>query len=1017
MRRRCVSGIVLLLGLGCWAAEDAAKPPAKDYASGFAKLHALGLANVTNATYVKLTITGGHQLLPQNSYHDSLQYRTKRKGNAWLLEDKGQEGSLFIMGSGQPIRVRDQRVVMKEQQEKARKLAKERKGEKRKSHLEVAFSMAQAESVSGTWKAVDAAGDLKKLTVYLEKLVEKADDDPPWEMRQGGWGKLFLEAALFHQKGFKDDANRIAALLFETADDPRKVIRQAYEKLAQGHYDDVYTQFLASGNWQAYLDGMRTELAPFRTGWRKYRAIEHLCGLVEARIKAATPPTLKETEGLALTDEDHGLARALAEEGLGTKNVFDAYSGQSWLLGANRQFPRPPADQESAVGKIKKRGLDSFPLLIAMLEDTFLLKGDSKSLGGYHSYSFDNDNEQTPQQLLKTISHPVTRGRVAHMLLLNVLPIPDNERFRVDERGGEGLLYDALDWYQENKGKSREELALGYLEEGSSQQKQSALQYLIAQGESPARFTAIEDALLDDDNRNMNRQLVQQYVTVRGAEANEFVERFAAGLEKPKEAGEGVVLQGDGGDRAAKQRKQLLKQLRELVAAGSAEDLIAAYTKGEKTWQIAQPALMSKLRQRPRDEALTTVLKGAVSAEKPKHRQALIGLAGQIPHMSANGFGMGMQFGGGRDPDEDGKPLPIAPFAAQWRTLLEDERVVESEYATSDDATTIAVRAAWTVESLYATPDTRSDGRWLGELPDRGRALLRKRAFARLDGKAGDDLPPFPNPEDVDDDRRKALLAELTGAAPNAIPAILRELNWDEKLALSQAVAEDEPLCRKLAPVAHRIIEAKAGTDIDDVDKAIAGLKGKALTAETVKKVIEACKGLTFAESPYGVTIRRCGAGHGVVANAKPMGTVAVYGRPPRKPGKKAVPAVRASLSARGLHASGNWPVTPVGEAKDVQEAKPAKKAPVDDLDALLEEAEDDLAEEDGERAERRNKEFWENLEKLLAGEGNPLTGAEITFTCYNPVLHRKLAEAAAKEKGDRAAGDADDFGDLIDFE
>ena len=196
----------------------ATKQPEKvqDYSRGFAQFKAFGLPEVKTAKYIKLNSFTIFNMM------DNLPYEARTKGNAWLLkEDKKSGTALIIINQGTVVNIYDQQKLIK-------RLIK--KSQNKNNKVMQNWHKDLNNYLSGTWKETDLKADAKKIITYLKKKLKKQSRymNPP--------GGLFLFAAQLHNKGLKDDANKIAALLFKLGKSKRQVLLDALNALADAQY-------------------------------------------------------------------------------------------------------------------------------------------------------------------------------------------------------------------------------------------------------------------------------------------------------------------------------------------------------------------------------------------------------------------------------------------------------------------------------------------------------------------------------------------------------------------------------------------------------------------------------------------------------------------------------------------------------------------------------------------------------------------------------------------------------------
>ncbi|MFW6151344.1 MAG: hypothetical protein ACOC6C_00035, partial [Verrucomicrobiota bacterium] len=688
----------------------------KDYSRGFKKFYQLGLPDVSGAEYVNLSAYGAGF---QSS--GTMRHRFKTGGNAWLLEeDKTNGWAKAVVNQVRAAKVYDRQKLME--------MRKKEAGESGSDIIRGGWDPFD-HRIGGNWKKADLKKDIEAILKGLEKESEKSSSRS-WIQHSDVSGEIFLSAAHFHSKGYTNEANQIVGGLFSISEDPHSVIMKGLNKLADGKYEEVYGDFRRERDWKQYHKDMKALLARFKSGWRKAPAVKRLIEEVNARIEKEGIPPLDDE---ALSEDDRKLAQELvtAEKGIpGTRR-----RGALWILAD----PAETGDEEedNPLQRIVGRGIKSIPLLLAMLKDDYLTQLDLSSLGlrhSYHSYSSDA-GQLTEEQILNmynNMNRPAARSDIA-FLLLKPLRI-GAEQYSSGNMTKNELHSDMEAWYEENKDKSRIELARLYLKDGNRQQKQLAIGFVLAKGKEED-MAGVEKYLLDVERPMMNTHMVRQYVMVRGKKAAAFVDKYEAALKKSMASDENNQMYKS--DDTKKQVEQTIEQLRKLVSAKPADELLASLLSGDSTMSDVSVQLRQKLGQKEGDEALGLTLDAALKAGDGELKSELLSLASQVPHLKMSSGGLGMY-----GPRPKKTEMEIEKHSEQWKKLLNDQsKVPGSGWQVSR---TVAESAAQAVEGLYGENYQRRYS-VMHALGEEVYAILVARGKARLEGKSGDELPQFPS--------------------------------------------------------------------------------------------------------------------------------------------------------------------------------------------------------------------------------------------------------------------------------
>ena len=980
---------------GAPAGGDGAAPaalPIKDYSRGFQKFYEYGLPDVGKAQYVTLSVTENDPF-ESDEWASGMFGDMQLAGNAWLLSYDEKTGKgLFIMGPCRLVEAYDAKILQKLRAEKA---GAGGAGLPAALARMAMYGMSGAPEAAGddrkaaTWKEADLAKDVARTVAYWRKKTSGRERDT---LRQYGrmnvLGTPFLSAIHFYKKGYTNEANQIAGMLFSAALDSKEVIVQGLNVLADSQYDAAFAAFSRGKDWAGFEKGLDALLARFKSGWLRSPAVSRLAGEVRKCAQRTQPPPV---EGTDLTDEDRRLAAALADAPPRPQAFMYLQAGSLWILkpapGSVKE-PRPPPGAPAAgaphvIDRITARGMKSVPLLLALLKDDWLTTLDRMSVnpqaammyrgGMFNMDSSETSPEEQAEKAYEAMRRPLSRGDVAADLL-RPLMIAEEHR-----RGGEQpdraqVAEWATAWYAENGRKAPNEVALAYLKDGDSQQQNAAMQYLV-RSTNEADIAAIEQRLLESRNR-LQESIVDIYVRQRGSKAAAFVETYIAALRKNPANAE-IYNDPKDLEEAVSNKTVSLRQL--TTPPMPFRQLVDEIAEGKKSFdESAEAASRSLAREEP-EAAIAALLEGALRAKQVQDATSLIGFIQQAAYARMQQLqesgDMEEMMAMVRTPPA---PPDIKTHAPLWRKALADTRSAPS--MRQGGGGTVGDFAAAVIETLYAGEDaTGSRERWMAAaaLGARLKGIMRERALARLDGKDSSQLPAFPSAEDVTKEQREQLAARIAACADDALAALVKGLKAGEILALIEMTKGNAALNARLSGPAHAIVAVRIEGDSAGRFKETQTLQGKRLDSGAVRALFDACRQAMADSQAVSCSIQRQSGLGGVeiaialTAGGKPAEpAVAGVRRRARLPAR---PGLQGWLSGGGFQAHATW--SPAAPGTERRAAAGTSRE-----DALLAEA---LTELDGDIAQASKDAeagFWTQTADLCAGKGNVCQAAAIRF-------------------------------------
>jgi len=1006
-------GILFATTAGAQTAPVAATPPAtvstnvQDYSQGFRAFIRMGLPDTSKAKYVKLDYYGG-SMQAGMGYG---MYELQLAGNAWLISENKDAKSLFVSSTGRTMELFDQKATMKKQEAEARSNAVTQalavwKGEKKPAVQVIAYGANQW-AEAGNWTATDLSRDLARATAFVDKKI-KAKSSGAREARYDSFlhsdepaGQLFIFATFAWQNGKIQEANALAGRLFTLVGDSRKVIIGALNVLANAQLTATVDIFRKTGDWKAYQVAVSELLKKYPAGWRQAGAAKVLADRLQARAAMVEPPAIK---GEGLSDEDLKLAAALASE----SHQVGMYGGMGelWILPQSKAMRGMKDD--SAIGRIKARGLKSVPLLIALVPDETLCPLRRNEIG--MSTSSSSSDAQKPeaeraQIYYNQMDRPVTRGEISRALLAPLSKRDPNMSHDGSEDTPEEVIEAAKQVYATLKPLTPAAMAKHFLSNGDQNQQHAAINYML-QNDFETNAPVIEAFLLtppQDESGGMSMMggydggLAQQYVQKRGEKAAEFVEKYIA-VRKKIEMPAGMADKEEHVKQMEKQAEREFKTLRALVKKQDLTETVAALSKSGDDNETAMMAYTALGRQPPA-KAVPALLGVAVNSTSVTVRVKILQM---MPMLRYSGMQEEAQAEMGEamadaTPDAmeavmktlaDKNKLTIGTNAAGWQVLMADTRAMPGGkmYRGGEYEWTVADMAATCIETLYGSKSPMEQYSRRGGAqnlrPDVAMKVTRARATARLSGKPEDQLPKMPSADDVTAERRKAIEVELLKAAPAALAAMLDKLTDAESLYVAELAGENEAITKAMAPLSRRIVSVKTAPELSAVEAArLQKLMGTMVSTNTLAEMRELCKRQVATGVAFSVTLSSGGLGKGLALNVTPVGDAMqkMYGSSYMSmlggKGKKQKGLIIGALMNGQNYGHGMWMVD-----------LPAAVAPTGTVAAAVSDASDDtvetqqgymetMLESQQEQFETAAETFCKSSEALGAGASVSYTG------------------------------------------
>lgn len=924
--------------------------PARDYAGGFARLRELGLPDATGATYVRLS--GEYvRLFTEGQF----------KGNAWLLGEQSGKGTLIV----------DQKKVAVYERE------------------------APDSRESRAWKPADLDADAKTLAKMLDQGEIRHADYFGGDSLDLPTVALFFSAHL-HAVGKREEANALATKLFADPTVASITLANALNALATVQYDAALDTLAKTNDWAFLRDTVARLRAKFGVRWSLDAGAALLLERLEARIQGVPEP-----KGDGLTDAQRALARELADRPWIEPESAPVF----WLLPEPPE--QPPPESTSLKHRILVGGVETLPLLIALLDDETLTPGTSD--GGDRWNARDEDEDLEPaERTYRHMKRPTTRGELAHMLLARVLPAEDESSDAASDDAEEveavSFRDQATALYAQLRGKDTTEIVRFYLGHKRKAAREQILEALIEHADL-ARYAAdVETALLELETEHGGPHV--QYLAERGAAARPFAERLLAKLRvrlaeletpppKPTTTStETESLFGAGSqDRDTESQRRLLKDhvtaCEELLSDKTLDDHLKEILGGQAAHAPSHRFFFDRLAKVSPQETTPTLLKAAIAASTAEKAAEVLGIPIRMARWRL--------YGGARRYGRHGDAAKQAmaaydpePDRALWEVLLADNRTPANGGLW---ARSVAHGAAKTLHSLCGDIESGPGVANLERLPAaRVERLWIAQARKLAAGTAFKDLPPMviePAPGVAE-----TLASRLAAVDAGETAAFLERLTDTEYLALVRRTDDDPATRARFAPLARRV-RAVHDAPTDFPVKA-----GDELSVEAVQTVVEWAKTAARAKQSWTVRLsRECAPADGFAVMVAPPspGDGMGYGSP-RLENRKSNAQVHATVRADHDYTSEVWDVP--NEEPPPDSPAPAKGEADDALPEIVESPR--------RGGGRRPGDLWKALAPVFADKDfNPFSVVEISIAIYQPTP----PDGAKDEKGED-----DDAEGILDF-
>ena len=888
------------------------KKAVTDFKKGFALFHKLGVPDVSKCEYVKVS-TGHHNR------------RTPMQGNAWLIKTEKDKG-FWAWENNIKIFFHDEKLMHKQRQKEYAKIMKECKNDIDKLTAANYKIFKKYRNIrSGNYSKVNIRKDIKSVLKFIDNLSRDSYHS------NEAVGKFMIFAVNIYDKGFKKEANEIAAKLF-SAVGKKQAIMATINTLGSSLYKEVFNHFQASLDWKKYEADIEALLKKMPSAWNKKPLMKILLKNVKIRLSGKAP----EIKGENLTPEQLAIAKELA-------NIKEFDSNRSlWLLPPIKKPKVDTSKSKDKKTKVKKSKtplekiiegrVQSIPLLVALLKDNYMTEAfDFDLYGNNFGYIFDNDDLSKSEKYTKAYmtmdQRPCTRGDIAFKLLSVIVPGFNSYNRDTDL---DNLAEKAMELYETLKDKSPKQIAVYYLENSTGYMTSAAVTYLVDANDLKL-LEKVESYYINNASLQNSYQ-VMEYLDKRGSKAKDFVKKYMAALKAGKKAELKQMMQySDSNTNAQKMKKDLEdryketeKSFQKFISLETLEQYLVKQLKKKEFDNDFYGTIRFKTRRMSTNEIVKDLLKIAVEAKDSRSKNKLLELLSDI---TSKYF-----------PRE----IPSETFSdyketkVLWEKLFKDNSEFDNNKV-SKTAYFLFARLVFSGEKADVLSSIKS-------LPDsRVIAIIKKCAAAKFADK---DLPKFPSASNITDKQYKETADALLKTKD--LESKIKTLSDSMYLKILSELDVNKKLNAKLLPLANRIVNVDIKIKDKEVLKKLPSFKGE-FTPELLKKVFEVLKDARIAKFNIICQISSKPGLQGISIDIY-QEPVVVYHLNRIQNNRLAT-----SLRGRGLNSCFcDWTIEDTNAPKAKKAAE--KKTEEDDLFA---EAVSELDEEVAEEQDERQKNFW----------------------------------------------------------
>jgi len=746
-------------------------------------------------------------------------------GNAWLIQERKETNSLFLINGCEHVRLYNKHVLAE--------LRKKSCPEKKNAEQPWPYDQGYREGkLGGEWGAIDLNIDVTNVLCELQKIVNTPQDTFFSHIPLNQKGRLLLFAANVAKAGKRNDAVQIATLLFKL-DDPKKITSEAVSQIADARYAELCRELSESGDRLAFLLGLKKLVRKFDDQWTHKTAIEHQI------ISMQNNPT-----SAARSEEEKAFLATIDTQGLGSRRFINW-----WILPNSDQRPRTKSHQ--AIDDLLNKRLHAVPFLIRLLDDytpTSISLHDYLGLTGPGYRCMTGWRRLDPilmseiKESNDLLPRPVTRAEIAYDLLNSTIWLKDSPRssfFHTDKEPIDPFIHYksiAQAWYDAHKDKTDVELCREFMADPWTSPN-SSIQYLIEHG-TDDDIKLIEQKLLKRVYAYDAFETLLPYVRARGKKAESFLNAYekavmgdiANEFKTDLESGKGSQYD-EHQKRAENHRTESRRIINDLRSAMqgtfSTQSILQDIVSNKVEWNTVCNAYWKALELEPPETGLLVALRAALQTNVAFLRRLIIRGAVDYARKCAPSALT-------QTPNEMTKIYLTPEHVVAWRNLLNDTRSKWKDPRKTSELASL-------LESLIQLKhcDNLHD-QLIRDIGNDAAERFIARAYDRLNHTPENQLTSISNADHASPKRRSEIAADLFKS--KNIDTTIAQFTPDERLALVEIMKSNTALNQRLLPYANRILKAELKDKQDaDLSAQLQRLQGCTLNTNIIQSLITIC--------------------------------------------------------------------------------------------------------------------------------------------------------------------------------
>jgi len=427
--------------------------------------------------------------------------------------------------------------------------------------------------------------DLKKdITAQLEQLgkpnfrqqiIERIEYSPEIIL------KYFLLGCLAYENGEKQQGAAMIAEVLKLSDSST-MLDMLISVMADAQLAKAFQNFNKHTDWKLYQQDVEKVCEKYARGWSKYPAAKMLIEHIEHRSKI--------TEIIKLIKSSN------------------QYPSNNWII------------QPGGRGEFGEDGLDVFIVMAGMLDLNILIKPDKNGRSSHHysSYGGFSNGDYDVEYLYSQLPKPSNIAEILSQWVRGGVPSLDSRR----DLSNEELKNAAIEWWKNNKSKSRLELAKVMLEAAEPHKVSNLLSLFVNEKDPEFRALFEQHVLEAEDPSNMS-YLVDNYVRLHKQEAKVFLKKY---LENYQQYTEQQSARGNG-DYYQKRFERAKEDLELLLENVDLPKLIALLTRKDITNEVLKKNVRKIQKSSTIDERWSDKIRPqliSIAADKPLSQVGIV---------------------------------------------------------------------------------------------------------------------------------------------------------------------------------------------------------------------------------------------------------------------------------------------------------------------------------------------------------------------------------------------------------